>query len=268
MKRVLVRILKRVRLLRAARRLWFRWNAIQPWGEPRRRRRAMLPFYSQFIGEHDLCFDVGANMGDRTEVFVKLGGRVVAVEPQDVCVGRLRKKYGENASVRIVPKALGEKEGEAEMMLSKAHAVSSLSKEWIESVKASGRLSDYRWEGSVMVPVTTLDRLIEEYGQPDFCKVDVEGFEFEVVKGLSQPIRAMSLEYNPDFIGAAIESVRRLAGLGMRWFNYSEGESMRLSLAEYVEAEEMCDILAGLPDEASHGDVYATCDPSLARVTS
>lgn len=228
----------------------------------------MLAFYSQFISEGDLCFDIGANIGERTEVFVKLGGTVVAVEPQDVCVRRLRRRFGGSGSVRIVHKALGERDGQAEMMLSKAHMLSSLSKGWIDSVKASGRLSEYTWDRSVMVPVTTLDRLIGEYGQPVFCKIDVQGFEFEVVKGLSQPIKAMSLEYTPEFIGAAINSVRRLAGIGMLWFNYSVGESMRLSLPEFVGAEEMCDILAGVPDSTTYGDVYATCDPGLACVTS
>ncbi len=39
-------------------------------------------FYSQFIRPGDLVFDIGANRGDRTEVFVQMGARVVAAEPQ------------------------------------------------------------------------------------------------------------------------------------------------------------------------------------------
>jgi FkbM family methyltransferase len=206
-------------------------------------------------------------MGDRTEAFVRLGATVVAVEPQDVCVRWLRERYGNSSRVRIVHKALGEKEGQAELMLSNAHGLSSLSKEWIDSVKASGRLSHYSWDKSVMVPVTTLDRLIEEYGQPVFCKIDVEGFEFEVLKGLSQPIKVISLEYSPDFLGPAIRSVRRLSSMGMHWFNYSVGESMRLSLSTFATADEMCDILADVPDKTMYGDVYAACDPGLAQLT-
>ncbi len=258
-------MLKHLRMLGVARRMWLRWRAIQPWGEPPRHRRAMIAFYSRLVGEGDLCFDIGANVGDRTETFVRLGATVVAVEPQDVCVRRLKERYGNSGSVRIVQKALGEKEGQAEMMLSNAHGLSSLSRGWIESVKASGRLSHYRWDRSVTVPVTTLDRLIEEYGQPVFCKIDVEGFEFEVLKGLSRPIKVISLEYSPEFLDPAIRSVRRLASMGMHWFNYSVGESMRLSLEEWVEAERMCDILADVSDRTMYGDVYATCDAGFAH---
>ena len=267
-KRIIVRILKQLKMYRTARRIWYRCELIQPWSEPRRRKRAMLPFYSQFIKEGDLCFDVGANIGERTEVFVKLGGTVVAVEPQDVCIKRLRKKYGNNGRVKIVKKALGDKEGQAEMMLSNAHKISSLSKGWIDSVKASGRLSDYRWDSRVIVPVTTLDRLIEEYGQPVFCKIDVEGFEFEVLKGLSKPIKAISLEFNPEFLDPAINSIKRLSSMGMLWFNYSVGESMRLGLAKWVKAEELCNILTTLPDKTIAGDIYVTSAPRFTRFTS
>jgi len=49
--------------------------------------------------------------------------------------------------------------------------------------------------------------------------------------------------------------------MGMHWFNYSVGESMRLRLETFVTADEMCDILADVPDKTISGDVYAACDP-------
>lgn len=45
-----------------------------------------MRFYEQFIRPNDICFDIGANMGNRTEVFLKLGAKVIAVEPQSECV--------------------------------------------------------------------------------------------------------------------------------------------------------------------------------------
>ena len=46
-----------------------------------------------------------------------------------------------------------------------------------------------------MVPVTTLDALIERHGVPSFVKVDAEGFEEEVLQGLSRSIKALSFEF-------------------------------------------------------------------------
>jgi hypothetical protein len=72
----------------------------------------------------------------------------------------------------------------------------------------------------------------------------------------------VSFEYSPDFLDPAIRSVKRLSSMGMHRFNYSVGESMLLSLEEWVGAERVCDILAAVPDKTMYGDVYAMCYPS------
>ena len=110
----------------------------------RRHRQQMRAFYSDFIRDGDLCFDVGANMGNRVDVFLELGARVVAVEPQDDCCRELRRKYGTSERVEVVPKALGETNGEARLMISSASTLSTLSNEWIDTVTKSGRFSTYR----------------------------------------------------------------------------------------------------------------------------
>jgi len=215
-------------------------------------------FYSQFVSEGDLCFDVGANVGRRTGVFLKLGASVVAVEPQAHCMNILRKKYGADERVVLVEKALGDKEGEAQMLLCDSHSLSSLSKEWIESVRASGRYSERDWDKTVTVPVATLDALVGEYGSPSFLKVDVEGYEYEVFKGLSEPLGVVCFEFTPEFMDSAINSVKRLGQIGTVEFNYClEDEPVRMVLSEWVKPGQMCEILASLRDEKRAGDVYA-----------
>jgi FkbM family methyltransferase len=219
--------------------------------------RLMTSFYSQFVMKGDLCFDVGANLGDRTEAFVRLGGRVVAIEPQDFCMEQLRRRYRNNSNVILVQKAVGDKEGKAELMLSKWHTISSLSREWIRAVQASGRFAAYTWDNTATVPMTTLDKLIEEYGRPVFCKIDVEGFEFQVVKGLSVTIRALSFEFVPEFIDSSLDCISHLSSLGRPRFNYSVWETMTLQLPKWIGPEEMRDTLQSLPDKSVFGDVYA-----------
>ncbi|HRD74433.1 MAG TPA: hypothetical protein PK264_00620 [Hyphomicrobiaceae bacterium] len=43
---------------------------------------AMDHLYSRFVKPGDLAFDIGAHVGDRTASFLRLGARVVALEPQ------------------------------------------------------------------------------------------------------------------------------------------------------------------------------------------
>ncbi|RJQ40748.1 MAG: FkbM family methyltransferase [Nitrospiraceae bacterium] len=218
----------------------------------------MISFYSQFVANNKLFYDIGANVGNRTEIFLKLGIKVVAIEPQDNCFRVLSEKYGSNHNVVLINKALGEKNEEKEMLVCSAHQLSTLSVDWLEKVKTSGRFSEHEWEERVKVHTTTLDDLIDEFGEPDFCKIDVEGFEFQVLKGLSYPIKSISIEFTPEYIESTIKCINYLSGLGSYSFNYSVGESMVFSFDSWVNADQMIDNLNNLPDKTIFGDVYAS----------
>jgi len=227
-------------------------------------RKKLLKFYSRFVQKDDLCFDIGANYGRRTEIFLKLGARVVAVEPQEACMQELQKKYGNNKRVILVKKAISDNHGEEELMISDSHTLSTMSKEWIDSIKSSDMFfvstHAFSWQKSVKVQVTTLNQLIKEYGKPAFCKIDVEGYEYKVLKGLSEPIRMVSLEFTPtqEFILSAINTIKHLASIGEVKFNYSFGESISLVLNEWVEPDEISNILSNLPKKTPiSGDIYA-----------
>jgi len=227
-------------------------------------RRKLLRFYSQFVSKDDLCFDIGANIGSRTGAFLKIGATVVAVEPQDICMQKLLSKYRSNNKVFLVHKALGAKEGNGDLILSSSHTVSSMSKEWIDCVKDSDMFftstSAFHWDKTVSVPITTLDKLIEKYGKPTFCKIDVEGFEYQVIKGLSKPIEMISFEFTPttEFISLAIKSIKYLSTIGKVKFNYSYGESMTFASSKWVDAGKICNILLSIPRKtAFSGDIYA-----------
>jgi len=228
-------------------------------------KKKLVRFYSQFIKKGCLVFDIGANFGSRTEIFLKLGARVVAVEPQEACIRDLERKYGNNKEVTLIKKAISDKFGEEELMISDSHTLSSMSKEWIDSIKSSEMFfvstEAFSWQRSAMVNVATLDQLIQEYGKPSFCKIDVEGYEYKVLKGLSEPINFISFEFTPtrEFIIYAIDAVKHLASLGEVKFNYIKGESLVFALKEWVGLGEIINILSKYPRKLSiSGDIYAT----------
>ena len=96
-------------------------KALQQWTA---HDQEMFEFYSKFVSRDTLCFDVGTNIGNRVKIFLKLEASVVAVEPQDECVRILRTVYGSNRHLTVVQKALGESEGEGEIMISNANTIS------------------------------------------------------------------------------------------------------------------------------------------------
>jgi FkbM family methyltransferase len=249
------RVLKLLRLYQMAVTIVNRVAAWQSdWQWERRAKR----LYSQFIRSGDLVFDVGANRGTRVGVFRKLGATVVAVEPQQHCVDTLRRRF--NRHVFVEQLALGSTEGEAEMMIQDdADVASTLSEEFIGATKKYGmaETSKWNWNRKITVKTNTLNNLISKYGCPSFCKIDVEGYEYEVLMGLSKPVAALSIEFHPLLFEMFTRNINRLKALGFTEYNYSMGESMQLALPHWVTDEEIISIVSSLPRDMSHGDIYA-----------
>ncbi|MBW4539541.1 MAG: FkbM family methyltransferase [Myxacorys chilensis ATA2-1-KO14] len=220
-----------------------------------RQHQKLLTFYSQFLHPGDLCFDVGANVGNRTEIFVELGAKVICLEPQENCWKRLYQRFGDTKTVTIVETAIGDYEGFAELSICEdANTISTLSSKW----KTSGRFSDsFEWTKTQSVPITTLDNLIERYGCPKFCKIDVEGFEVFVLRGLTQPIPFLSFEFNVELLHEVEACIQHLQTITQVEFNYSISESMELVFPSWVSANHLIDSLNHTKDKLLWGDIYA-----------
>lgn len=225
------------------------------------RHRGWRNFYSQFVHSGDLSFDIGAHVGNRARALASLGSQVIMLEPQQICQPVLRRLYGRNPSMQLLTKAVGAKKGRGKLLVSQEHpTVSSLSEEWVEEVGASSSFSSVRWDRGEIVEVTTLDVLIEEFGIPSFCKLDVEGFEYEALLGLSQPIDTISFEYIPASIDIAINCVEYLEKLSSYEFNIIEGERPQFSQPGWMNGKKMREILLGFAKYERAGEVYARVD--------
>jgi FkbM family methyltransferase len=217
--------------------------------------RRMRPMYGQFVKPGDLVFDIGAHTGGRTAVFLAIGAKVVAVEPQESCVKTLRRRYARDQRVEIVPSAVAEAEGEAELFVcSRATTVTTMSAAWMK-----GRFAEYEWDQVQPIHTTTMDALVSRYGVPTFCKIDVEGLEYEVLRGLSSPIPALSIEFVSERLDATGRCLDRLEEIGFHRFSYSLAESGRLEVPPDtpISRQALDAILSGFADPLTWGDVYA-----------
>jgi len=217
--------------------------------------RRRIRFYSQFVRPGDLAFDVGANYGNRTKAFLALGARVVAFEPQPDCANYLELALGRERRFQLVQKALGDKAGRAEMRIANHNVLSTLSSNWIEATSKSGRFSSESWGTTIPVDVTTLDSAIDSFGTPSFVKIDVEGFELEVLSGLSKPVQSLSIEYTAEFLESTFQCIDRLEKIAPYTAQISEGESLHLNVAGWTSLKDLRSMLKALPP-LSVGDVY------------
>ncbi len=210
-----------------------------------------VSFYSQLLEPGSLCFDIGANIGEKSEVFLLLGMKVIAFEPQPRCVQQLKARcrpYRDN--LHIYQTALGKKPDQRDLYVGDNSGVSSFSQDWSQN--------NY---SAIKVPVTTLDSAISEFGKPSYCKIDVEGWEFEVLQGLTQSIPLISIEYH--MTKSNIDIVRNcltyLSQFGELQVNITTAEELKFTLPDWVNLKEFLQLF---PDKFQdnfdyrYGDIF------------
>ena len=221
-------------------------------------RRGEVRFYDALLGglgRGGLIFDVGANCGQKTDVFLRLGARVVAVDPDEANQEIIRTKFlsyrMQAKPVVIVGKAVSnELTTKTFWVDGPGSALNTLSRKWVDTLRdgprrSSSALDKQEFQLQKQVDTTTLDELIAIYGRPCFIKIDVEGHEASVLRGLRQPVPFLSFEVNlPEFRPEGLECVDLLAGLDRNGkFNYSVGNHNDLMMKEWMAAREFAEVI-------------------------
>jgi FkbM family methyltransferase len=222
------------------------------------RDAAMDTLYKCFLKPGTLAFDIGSHVGDRIGSFRRLGVRVVALEPQPLCARTIRAIYDGDTDVKVVESACGPTAGSLTLHINSDNpTVTTASTDFVKAADGAGGWEGQRWDKTIEVPVTTLDALIAAHGQPDFVKIDVEGFEADVISGLSRRVSSLSFEFTTIQRDVAHRCLDLLSQLGPYGFDLALGESQKLELGRWISAGEMRSFIDALPHSANSGDVYA-----------
>jgi FkbM family methyltransferase len=170
----------------------------------------------------------------------------------------LKLLYGRDPAVTIETVALGRATEPIELWINLDNpTVSTVSADFIRAAAGAGGWEGQAWTKAVGVPMTTLDRLIARHGTPAFAKIDVEGYEAEVLAGLARPIAALSFEFTTIQREVARAALERCVALGYARFEAALGESQQLVHGSWRSAAEIARWLDALPHEANSGDIYA-----------
>jgi FkbM family methyltransferase len=208
---------------------------------------------------NSLIFDVGLNVGIKSENLLLRGASVVGFEPQKTCFLKAAERLSRFENFKAENIALAKEEGESEIYISDAHTLTSMSQEFINVTKNT-RFTDQRWNFFPdKVKTSTLDKMIAKYGKPKYIKIDVEGYEYEVLQGLTQPVEYISIEFTPELYQNTERCLDYLNNLnnGDCTFNYIYGENDHFMFKEWISLFEIKDYLSSVNDFLyEFGDVF------------
>lgn len=147
-------------------------------------------------GSQHVMLDVGAHFGFSAAYFDKLGWSIHCFEPDPSNRAKLIERFGTSANVRIDPRAVSDEP---------ASGVAFFTSEESTGISGLHSFRDTHAETG-RVDVTTVADIIadRDIGHVDFLKIDVEGFDFAVLKGVPWD------RLKPDVIEAEFEDFKTL----------------------------------------------------------
>ena len=216
-------------------------------------------FYATKLRSRQLAFDIGANHGFHTAAMLHRGARVVAVEPQAKLAAELADHF---PGAIILPVAVSDEAGRANLHLVPGRDyMASLDATWShdhlnylrKTVPGDHDALSWTSQGTKQVEVTTLDRLIAQYGEPTVAKIDTEGLDHQVLRGLSRPVDHILFEVHAARRESALDAFGRLEQLAR--YDYYGAPLDTWLFRSRQRPEEIISEFDGCPSGV--GDVYA-----------
>jgi FkbM family methyltransferase len=184
---------------RLGRRFVVEFDPVWRWIEKGVREPGVLKFAQDEIGRGSTVFDVGAHVGEWTLLFSELvggSGRVIAFEPDPVARGSLMKNLEMNGVQNVFVEEMCVSDRVGKALLAAERFGSGLS----SIVRPHGGGMSQK---EVEVASTTIDQYCETHNLfPDWIKVDAEGAEPLIVRGMQRLIQnrhpQVILEFHSD----------------------------------------------------------------------
>jgi FkbM family methyltransferase len=160
---------------------------------------------------------------------------VIAVEANPNLANNASPHFFTNYNFSLLNNLVSDKNGEATDFYISPYAtgVSTASTEFMQNsrfTKGSKNVeaNSIQWQPAIKIESITVDSMIERYGIPDLLKIDVEGYELNVLKGLTQKVNDICFEWHEEESNNLYKILEHLQSLGYQQFGvigwFDEGD--------------------------------------------
>jgi FkbM family methyltransferase len=187
-----------------------------------------------------LIFDIGGNIGMFSEkCFIKYPeSKIVIIEPNDNLLIEIKNRLQDKNYILKNNLVSTNSNEEIDFFISNANTISTASLDWINNSRFS---ENYTWNNLVKKTTINLDDLIKEHGNPDLIKIDVEGYELEVLMGLSEKQKDICFEWAEEQYEKINKSCEHLIKIGYKEFGFVYGDEYLKTPEKYSSWNE-CEI--------------------------
>jgi FkbM family methyltransferase len=204
---------------------------------------------------YKLYFDIGANVGEYAKKLLstKNVDKVICIEANPNIIQTLKNNLSSYShKLEIVNKAVSSVKENVEFFIcQQSNVISTCDLNWKDKSRFSKStnpsnkwaVTDSAWH-KIEIETISIDKLVELYGIPIEIKIDVEGYELNVVKSMSKFYNCLlSFEWAEEKLFEMIETIDYLYELGYRDFNLQFEDKYDYRPIEYINKFDFIDLL-------------------------
>jgi FkbM family methyltransferase len=139
-----------------------------------------------------MYFDIGANIGNWSLANINSCDKIISIEASPATFNKLVNNCKNEKIILLNYAVCNNNCNDITFYQAGCDTLSTINKDWLTA--ETSRFCNHNYK-EITCKTITLDKLIEQYGLPDFIKIDVEGGEYECVRSLTQKVKLLCFEW-------------------------------------------------------------------------